>query len=131
MSGTRFHCFVFQRLDIYAVTHDHGSDITKGVRLSGTHSFLCVDHELDLTVQAGIQSALFAPIFHKAAHIVSLLRNCKNLYRKLRDEQVLYLVFIFTCCHPDDSAFFVCLFLLLSSTCGRFVVFPWSCLPCL
>ena len=72
-----FHCFVFQRLNIHAVNHDHGSYITKGVRLSGTHSVLCVDHELDLTVQAGIKSASFARVFNKAAHIVSLLGIAK------------------------------------------------------
>lgn len=80
--------FLSQRLDIAAVTHDHGADITKGVRLSGTHSFLCVDHELDLTVQAGLKDPLFAPIFNKVAHIVSLLRNSRNLWRLLRDQQV-------------------------------------------
>jgi len=77
-----------QRLDIAAVTHDHGPDITKAVRISATHSFLCIDHELDLNVQAGIHAPPFAEVFNKAAHIVSLLRNCKNLYRRLRDEQV-------------------------------------------
>lgn len=93
-----------QRLDVPAITHDHGSDITKGVGLSGVHSFLCVDHELDLTVQDGILSPHFAPVFNKAAHIVSLLRNCKNLYRKLRDEQVICPSCLHYHIHHNDSA---------------------------
>jgi hypothetical protein len=92
-------------VDVSAITHDHGSDITKGVRLSGVHSFLCVDHELDLTVQDGILSPFFAPVFNKAAHIVSLLRNCKNLYRKLRDEQVICLSCLRYHMHHDASVF--------------------------
>ena len=71
-----------------AVTHDHGDDITKAIRLTATHTFLCIDHELDLSVKAGIVSVLFGPVFTQASEIVALRRNCKNLYRKLRDEQV-------------------------------------------
>jgi hypothetical protein len=86
--------FVLQRLDVSAISHDHGPDITKAIRLSGLHSFLCVCHELDTTVQKGIASALFSPIFDQAAHINSSLRNCRNLYRRLRSEQVQLFVFL-------------------------------------
>jgi hypothetical protein len=72
--------------------------VTKGVRLSATHSFLCADHELDLSVQAGVAAPPFASIFNMASQIVALLRNCKNLYRKLRDEQVS-LIFLLTSIH--------------------------------
>ena len=87
-----------QRLDIAAVTHDHGADITKAMRLSAAHSFLCVDHELDLTVQAGIHALSFATVFNKCANIVSILRNNKNLYRRLRDEQVHCVCFVSEFC---------------------------------
>ena len=79
-----FHCFVFQRLDIHAVTHDHGSDITKGVRLSGTHSFLCVDHDLDLTLQAGIKSASFAHCLQQSSTHRLIVAELQNLCRKLQ-----------------------------------------------
>ena len=72
------------------MTHDHGADVTKGVILSGIHSFLCIDHELDLTVNAGIECIQFHSIFVKASEIVSTVRSSANLYRRLRDEQVCF-----------------------------------------
>jgi hypothetical protein len=83
-------CFLLlcQRLDVSCLTHDHGADVTKGVRLSAVHSLLCIDHELDLTVNAGIECPGFYLIFEKASNIVSTVRNSANLYRRLRDEQV-------------------------------------------
>ena len=55
-----------QRLDVSCLTHDHGADVTKGVRLSAVHSLLCIDHELDLTVNAGIECPEFYPIFRES-----------------------------------------------------------------
>ena len=46
--------FLLQRLDAGAFPHDHGADISKAARLSGIHDFQCFDHELDLTVNAGL-----------------------------------------------------------------------------
>jgi hypothetical protein len=83
---------------VSSVTHDHGADVTKGVRLSGLHSFFCIDHELDLTVNAGIESPAFHTIFEKASVIVSTIRCSANLYRRLRDEQVC------VCYFQSDSA---------------------------
>ena len=80
-------CFV-QRLDAGALTHDHGANISKAARLSGIHDFQCFDHELDLTINAGIDCPTFAPIFSKASNVVSTIRSSNNLYRKLRDDQV-------------------------------------------
>ena len=79
---------LLQRLDAGALTHDHGADVTKAARLSGIHDFQCFDHELDLTVNAGIDCPTFAPIFVKASNVVSTIRSSNNLYRKLRDDQV-------------------------------------------
>jgi hypothetical protein len=83
-----------QRLDVSAVTHDHSGDITKAIRLGGLHSFLCICHEFDLSVQKGVACPLFAKTFEQAAHINSLLRNCRNLYRRLRSEQVNFVLII-------------------------------------
>jgi hypothetical protein len=80
--------FFIQRVDISAITHDHGRDVTKAVRLSGMHSFLCIDHELDLTVNAGIDSPGFAATFTTASTLVNLIRGSPNIYRRLKDEQV-------------------------------------------
>ena len=78
-----------QRLDIAALTHDHGPDISKAIRkLSPLHSFICFDHELDRSVCAGIDSAQFHPIFVKCTDIVSTIRNSNNCFRVLRDAQV-------------------------------------------
>ena len=41
---------VLQSLDLSAITHDHGPDISKAVSLSLIHSILCFDHELDNSV---------------------------------------------------------------------------------
>ena len=62
--------------------------MTKAVRLSCLHSFLCIDHELDLTVNAGIAAALFCFAFSKASEIVSTVRSSTKLYRRVKDEQV-------------------------------------------
>ena len=78
----------WQRLDIGALTHDHGADISKAARLSGIHDFQCFDHELDLTIHAGLDCPSFAPIFLKASNLVSTIQSSNNLYRKLRDDQV-------------------------------------------
>lgn len=75
-------------MDAAAISHDHGPDITRGVRLAALHSFLCVDHELDLSVNEGIECAVFATIFRSASEMVSKVRSSQNLYRRLRDEQV-------------------------------------------
>ena len=79
---------LLQRLDAGALTHDHGADVTKAARLSGIHDFQCFDHELDLTVHAGLDCPTFASIFMKASNLVSTIRSSPNLYRKLRDDQV-------------------------------------------
>lgn len=81
-------CSIWQRLDVTAIVHDHGADVIKGIRLSGIHSILCIDHELDLTVNAGIDCAEFGVLFTKASAIVTTVRNSLSLYRRLRDEQV-------------------------------------------
>ena len=83
-----FLSLLLQRLDAGALTHDHGADVTKAARLSGIHDFQCFDHELDLTVNAGLDCPTFAPIFLKASNMVSTIRSSNNLYRKLRDDQV-------------------------------------------
>jgi len=62
--------------------------VSKAGRLTGTPQFLCLDHENDLFVVAGINAPSFQTTFFKASTLVSLLRNSKNLYRKLRDHQV-------------------------------------------
>ena len=100
---------LLQRFDVSAISHDHGPDITKAIRLSGLHSFLCVCHELDITVQKGIACAFFSPIFDQAAHITCLLRNCRNLYRRLKSEQVQLF-----CVSQSYSVFFLTVLLILA-----------------
>ena len=105
--------FLLQRLDAGALTHDHGADISKAARLSGIHDFQCFDHELDLTVNAGLDCPTFAPIFIKASNVVSTIRSSNNFYRKLRDDQVRSL---FICssyfCHVPSPC-------LCSWSCGQ------------
>jgi hypothetical protein len=79
---------VLQRLDLSAITHDHGSDISKAVSLSLIHSILCYDHELDNSVNADIDSPAFNCVFVKAAGLAATLRGSHNLWTKLRDFQV-------------------------------------------
>jgi hypothetical protein len=86
LSSLHAHC---QRVDVSAIVHDHGPDVTKGARLSALHSVLCLDHELDLSVNAGIDCGAFAQIFAKASYHVTAIRGSANLYRRLRDEQVV------------------------------------------
>ena len=57
-------------------------------RISGIHDFLCFDHELDCSVNAGIHCDMFGPIFRKAASLVSTIRASNNCFRKLREMQV-------------------------------------------
>jgi hypothetical protein len=99
-----FVLLLSQRLDITCVSHDHGPDVTKAVRLSCLHSFLCIDHELDLTVNAGIAAAPFCFAFAKASEIVSTVRSSTNLYRRVKDEQVrwLFLVFAHFYCYSAE-----------------------------
>ena len=56
-----FVCFL-QRLHDGGLTHYHGADISKAARLCGIHDFHCFDHELDLTVNAGLRCSSFGPI---------------------------------------------------------------------
>jgi hypothetical protein len=79
-----FLSLLLQRLDAGALTHDYGADLTKAARLSGIHDFQCFDHELDLTVNAGLDCPTFAPIFLKASSVVSTIISSNNLYRKLQ-----------------------------------------------
>ena len=77
-------------MHVAAITHDHGRDISNAIDISGCHSILCFDHELDLTVNYGIEHCSeFAVLFKKAQVIVTTIRSSNNLYRTLRDEQVL------------------------------------------
>jgi len=91
-----FVLFLFQRIDITCVSHDHGPDVTKAVRLSCLHSFLCIDHELDLTVNAGIAAAPFCFAFAKASELSALCRSSTNIYRRLKDEQVRWFILVFS-----------------------------------
>ena len=115
-----------QRLDVSAVTHDHGGDITKSVRLGGLHSFLCICHELDLSVQKGVACPLFAKTFEQAAHINSILRNCRNLYRRLRSEQVNFVLIIVS---PRSLRSYSFVDSRWSS--GNMTVFQWLCHRCM
>jgi hypothetical protein len=56
---------LLQRADVAALSRDHGLDITAAAMLSALHSFFCFDHELDNTVNAGVDSPAFAAIFQK------------------------------------------------------------------
>lgn len=85
-------------MDVSAIVHDHGPDVSKMGKQCGIHDFLCFDHELDLTVNAGISCDSFGPIFRKAADITSTLRSSNNCFRRLRDFQVsdlFYFAFTF------------------------------------
>ena len=62
--------------------------MTKAARLSGINDLQCFDHELDRTVNAGLDCPAFAPMFIKASNMVSTIRSSNNLYRELRDDQV-------------------------------------------
>lgn len=64
--------------------------MTKAIRLVAIHSFLCIDHELDLSVNEGIDCLAYRSLFEKASCIVSTVRASSNLYRRLRDQQVEY-----------------------------------------
>ena len=75
-------------MDVAAATHDHGANISLGVSLTGIHSFLCFDHELDLTANAGIEMDGFHAVFQQLATLSSLCRNAKNVFRRMRDVQV-------------------------------------------
>lgn len=68
--------FFLQRADATALSHDHGADITAAVVVSGLHSVLCFDHEMDRTVNAGIESAIFV---HKASNLVNIIRNSPKM----------------------------------------------------
>ena len=81
--------FYSQRLDLSALTHDQGPDITKAVFLSVIHSIECFNHQLDNSVKAGIDCPEFNPIFVKATTIVTTIRASNNIYRRLRDNQVM------------------------------------------
>ena len=99
------HCAVslfLQRADAAALSHDHGPDITAAANLSALHSFLCFDHELDNTVNAGVDSPAFADIFQKASSLVYTIRNSPNLYRTLRDDNVDIVMFL--CLHESLCA---------------------------
>lgn len=54
-------------MDVSAIVHDHGPDVSKMGKQCGIHDFLCFDHELDLTVNAGISCDSFGPIFRKSS----------------------------------------------------------------
>lgn len=101
---------VLQRLDLSAITHDHGSDISKAVSESLIHSILCYDHELDNSVNAAIDSPAFNCVFLKAAGLAATLRGSHNLWTKLRDFQVWYLLFILSplCLNVSCIANFYC-----------------------
>lgn len=81
--------FLLQRADAAALSHDHGADITAASVLTGIHSLLCFDHEMDRTVNAGIESSTFGPILHKASNLVNIIRNSPNLYRVVKDDNVI------------------------------------------
>ena len=57
---------LFNILDVPAITHDHGSDITKGVGLSGVHCFYVWITNWILLCKTAF-SRHFAPVFNKAA----------------------------------------------------------------
>jgi hypothetical protein len=105
---------------VSAISHDHGPDVTKAIRLVAIHSFLCVDHELDLTVNKGIDCLAFHALFEKAYCIVSTVRGSNNLYRRLRDEQVDRVAssFILLCRS-------LCAFFMRSLICGHGNVCRW------
>ena len=119
-----------QRLDVPAITHDHGSDITKGVGLSGVHSFLCVDHELDLTVQDGILSPHF--LLSSTKPRISFLcsetaRTCIANFGMSR----LFVLVVFIIISITMILRFVALCLgVCSLHCGHTRVSRWSCHPC-
>jgi hypothetical protein len=70
-----------------------------------------------LSVQRGIESALFGPVFEHAVHISSLLRNCKNLFRRLRTDQVELPYFI-PSCHPCVSFVYPARYVVLDGIVG-------------
>ena len=80
--------------------------MSKACRLVGIHDLLCIDHELDRSVVAGLELTKdFAPIFSKASHIITTIRTSNNLFRQVRDVQVLH-VFILTVYIVDMHEFF-------------------------
>jgi len=86
--------YCLQGTDCAAITHDHGSDISLALQLSPWHDIICFDHELDCTVNAGIDVVHeFQDIFMWANNVVHTISASNNLYRTLRTEQVCNIFF--------------------------------------
>ena len=77
----------------------HSNRMTKKRRTEMTNEWYSRNKYLiiDLTVNAGLDCATFAPIFIKASNVVSTIRSSNDLYRKLRGDQVrsLFNMFFF------------------------------------
>lgn len=64
--------------------------MTSALELSAFHDAICIDHELDSTVNAGIAAVpQFKEIFDWANSTVSLISCSSNLWRTLRNAQVV------------------------------------------